>query len=184
MTRARTLLLGLLLLLLALPGAAQRRRDPLTDPETDELREAAQEPDKRLKLWVKFIRARLVALEQVRSDPKFAAERPQRVHDLVVDLANMVDEMDDNIDNYVRQKQDVRKALKEVVELDSELQIKLRGIKESAAADPALGSELREYKFVLENAIESVNASADNSRDALQAQNVEFAKKKDEKKRK
>jgi hypothetical protein len=184
MTAARKLTLLFLLLAAVLPLAAQRRRDPLTDAETDQLREAAQEPNDRLKLWVKFIRAREVALDQVRSDPKFTAERAQRVHDLLEDLSNMVDEMDDNIDNYVKDKADARKGLKEAVELCSELQVKLRALKEAPATEAAATAELRAYKFVLENALDSVNASADSSREALQQQNEQFAKKKDEKKKK
>lgn len=182
MTSARRCFALFLLILLALPLAAQRRRDPLTDAETDQLREVADQPEARVKMWVKFIRARMVALDQIRSDPKFAAERSQRTRDLLVDVANMVDEMDDNVDNYARQKSDIRKALKEVVELDSELQLKLRGIQE--ATDPASQKELADYKFVLQNAVESVNESAANTRDTLQEQNEQFSKKKDEEKKK
>ena len=51
----------LLLLALAVPLAAQvTKRDPLTDAESDQLREVAMEPDKRLKLIIKFAQARLV----------------------------------------------------------------------------------------------------------------------------
>jgi hypothetical protein len=179
MTSARRCLAVLLLILLALPLAAQRRRDPLTDPETDQLREVADQPEARVKLWVKFIRARMAALDQIRSDPKFAAERGKRTHDLLEDVANMMDELDDNIDNYSKQHQDVRKGLKDVVELESELQLKLRGIQE--ATDPASQKELPDYKFVLQNAVESVTQSAANTRDTLQEQNEEFSKKNKDK---
>jgi hypothetical protein len=182
MNAARRLLIPVALLLVALPLAGQRRRDPLTDAETDQLREVADQPEARVKLWAKFVRARMAALDQIRSDPKFAAERGQRTHDLLEDLAGMIDEMDDNIDNYARQKSDIRKGLKEVVEMESELQLKLRGILETT--DPAAQKELGEYKFVLQNAVESVNQSAANTRDTLQEQNEQFAKKKDEKKKK
>ena len=182
MITARRYFVPLLLILLALPLAAQRRRDPLTDPETDQLREVADQPEARVKLWVKFIRARMVALDQIRSDPKFAAERSKRTHDLLEDFANMIDELDDNIDQYARQKQDIRKALKEVVELDSELGLKLRGIQE--ATDPALQKELADYKFALQNATESVSQSAANTRDTLQEQNEEFSKKNKDKDKK
>ena len=179
MKTARRYFVPLLLILLALPLTAQRRRDPLTDAETDQLREVADQPEARVKLWVKFVRARMVALDQIRSDPKFAAERSKRTHDLLEDLANMIDELDDNIDQYARQKQDVRKGLKEVVELDSELGLKLRAIQE--ATDPASQKELADYKFVLQNATESVSQSAANTRDTLQEQNEEFSKKGKEK---
>jgi len=52
------------------PALAERKRDPLTPPEVDQLRETALEPELRLKLYIKFARVRLASLEQVRSDPK------------------------------------------------------------------------------------------------------------------
>jgi len=46
--------------MLLLPMAsAVPRHDPLTPAEIDQLRDTAQEPDQRLKLYVKFARARL-----------------------------------------------------------------------------------------------------------------------------
>ena len=59
--------LALLVLLLVVVASAQRRhRDPLTDAEADQMREVAQEPEKRLKLIIKFAQARLQAIEQLR----------------------------------------------------------------------------------------------------------------------
>ena len=45
-------LLLLASLLLVRPGLAQKRYDPLNQKEIDDLREAHEEPDKRLKLFV------------------------------------------------------------------------------------------------------------------------------------
>ncbi len=76
MTR-RCLIALSLALLLALPLCAQlcaqRRRDPLNAPEIDQLRDAMLEPDTRLKLYVKFARDRMTALEQMRANPKTSA---------------------------------------------------------------------------------------------------------------
>src|SRR5258708_7386060 len=157
----KCLLLAALTLLSTLAAAQTRRRDALTDAETDQLREVAIEPEKRIRLFVKFARARMEAIEQVRSDPKFAEGRGKRLHDLLEDVSAIVDEMDQNIEEYDRQKADLRKALKEVVEADSELQLKLRAIKEGAASDAKLAREARDYKFILDDASESVNTSAD-----------------------
>ena len=59
---------------------SQARREPLTGGEIDELRDAAQDPETRLKSFVKFARTRLTALDQVRSDPK-VTDRAQQTHD-------------------------------------------------------------------------------------------------------
>ena len=172
------------LLSLAVMGAAGRRRDPLTDEETEQLREVALEPIKRLRLYIKFSRARMMALEQTRSDPKLAEDRSKHLHDLLEDLGNIVDEMDDNVQSYDKQRADLRKPLKEVIEADSELQMKLRALKERATNDAAAAKEMRAYAFALENTIESVNASADGAREVLNAQNEAFAKAKEAEKEK
>jgi len=157
---------------------AQHKRDPLTESEVDQLRETAQEPDKRLKLMVKFARARMLAIDQLRSDPKLAQGRGEKVHDLLEDFMNLMDEIDDNVDNYSSKQSDVRKSLKELVEADTDFQLKLRTLKDAAKNDAKVSDEAREYEFVLDNTLEAVNQSVDNARKTLDEQNEEFAKKK------
>lgn len=169
-------------LLLTLPTYAQKR-DPLNAQEVDQLRETAQEPDKRIKLFVKFARARMLAVEQVRSDPKLAKDRGSRLHDLLEDFLNLNDELDDNLDDYSGRKADLRKPLKEVIQAESDFQLKLRGIKESLS-DPKLAAEAKEYEFVLENALEAVTQSLENDRKLLDDQTEQFAKQKEEEKHK
>jgi len=176
--RTRSLICFAITLLVALGLRAQvRDRDPLTEKEVDQLRETAIEPEKRLKLMVDFAKARMVAIEQVRSDPKMVKERGLKIHDLLEDIASLVDEVDDNVANYNERSADLRKPLKQVVEMDSEFQGKLRELK-AASADPRHLDEATDYKFALEDAIDSVNRSADSTRKLLEEQNVKFAKKK------
>lgn len=149
-----------LALLLALPLCAQRRRDPLNPLEIDQLRDAMLEPDARLKLYVKFARDRMTALEQMRSDPK-TTNRAAQTHDRLEDFLAVYDELNDNIDMYVGRKDDIRKPLKLVIEADTEFQSKLRALKDAANADAA---EAKQYEFLLSNAIETVDSSADDHR--------------------
>ena len=176
--RTRLFAYLMLTLLIALPVRAQvRDRDPLTEKEVDQLRETAIEPEKRLKLMVEFTKARMVAIEQLRTDPKLAKDRGQKIHDLLEDLASLVDEVDDNIENYSQRSADLRKPLKQVVEMDSDFQGKLRELK-AASEDAKNVDEASDYKFSLEDAIDSVNRSAEATRKLLEEQNVKFAKKK------
>jgi hypothetical protein len=147
-------------LLTALPAGAQRRHDPLNQVEIDQLRDAMVEPDKRLKLYVTFARDRMTKLEQMRADPK-TADRPHQTHDMLADFLAVYDELNDNIDMYVGRKDDIRKPLKLIIEADTEFQSKLRAIKDSANTD---ASESKQYEFLLSNAIETVDASADEHR--------------------
>jgi hypothetical protein len=146
-----------------LPVAAQRHRDPLTQPEIDQIRDASWEPRQRLTLYVQFARARLVKLEQMRNDPK-TVDRPKVTHDLLDDFQLLYDELNDNIDTYVDRKDDIRKPLKIVVEADSEFQAKLRALKEAAGVKPA---ETNEYEFVLTNALDTVDTSAEDHKKVL-----------------
>ncbi len=159
-----------LLLLLCLPAFAYGRRDPLTDKEADDMREVAQQGDKRLKLLLTFAKSRMLAIYQLRGDPKFVEGRGARVHDLLEDFANIVTEMDRNIDQYAGQNQDIRKPLKEIIEADADFQLKLRGLKE-AAAMPENAGEAKEWTYVLEDAFDAVNGNADNARQTLEEQN-------------
>ena len=165
-----------LLATLAVPALAGSRRDPLSDKEADQMREVAQLGDKRLRLLLTFAQSRMLAIYQMRGDPKLAEGRGARVHDLLEDFANLIIELDRNIDQYADQKQDVRKPLKEIIEANADFQLKLRGLKE-AAAQPENADEVKEWKFVLDDAEDAVNANGDNARHTLDEQN-ELAKDK------
>jgi hypothetical protein len=161
------IVLGLALLLalplcssLFKPLQAQRRRDPLSPIEIDQLRDAMLDPDTRLKLYVKFSRDRMTKLEQMRSDPK-AKERGRQTHDMLEDFLGVYDELNDNIDMYVGRKDDVRKPLKVIIEADTEFQSKLRALKNSANSNSA---EASQYEFLLTDALETVDSSAEDHR--------------------
>ena len=143
-----------------LPTFSQRRDDPLNSEEIDQLRETAVEPEKRMKLYVAFARARLVALEKMRSDPK-TTDRGGETHKLLQEFVTIYDELNDNLDNFDARKSDLRKAIKTVIEGDTEFQAKLRALKDDPRASK---DEVSEYQFILSNALESVDSSAEDHR--------------------
>jgi predicted nucleic acid-binding Zn-ribbon protein len=177
MTVARGSLVLLSLAALISPAWCQRRRDPLTLPEIDQLRDTAWEPEQRLKLYVKFARERLTALERVRSDPK-VTDRAQAAHDKLQDFLDVYDELNDNIDTYEGRKSDLRKALKPVIEGDMEFQSKLRAFKDSVAAAK---EDTKDYEFLLANALEAVDNGAQDHRQLLAEQEEAFKHKRKEK---
>jgi hypothetical protein len=175
--------LGLALLLpmtLALPLlrplAAQHRRDPLNPLEIDQLRDTMLDPDERLKLYVKFSRDRMTKLEQMRSDPK-TTDRARQTHDMLEDFLAVYDELNENIDMYVGRKNDIRKPLKLIIEADTEFQSKLRALKNAANTS---ASETSQYEFLLADAIDSVDSSADDHRKTV-AEVEEYMKHKKKK---
>ena len=162
---------ALLLFLLVIPASSQRSRDPLSEAEADQLRELRQEPMKRLRLMVKFARTRLETAEQLRANPNLP-DAPKQIRTALEDFTNIVDEMDDNVDMF--KSDDIRKPLKEIVEADTDFQLKLRTLKEGTPEKQRV-----EYSFALDTAIDSVNASADTARAMLQDQLAKRGKVKD-----
>jgi hypothetical protein len=174
MSWARVAIAGGLLTLLLAPAYAQRQHDPLNPAEVDQLRDTAMDPDLRLKLYVKFARARLASLEQARSDPK-TKDRAQETHDLLEDFLDVYDELDENIDTYVGRKSDLRKVLKAVIEADTEFEAKLRALLDAANAAK---EETKQYEFVLSNSLETVDKSSRDHRQLLAEQEETLKHKK------
>jgi len=171
-------LVSLALCVAALAAAAQvHRRDPLTPAETDALREVSMLPDQKLPLYLKYARARLASIEQLRSDPHAAQGRGRKVHDLLADFKVIMDEMDRNVDSFADQKLDFRKALKEIIQADGEFQAKLQTLKEPTK-EPAAAAEAKEYEFALLDAIDAVDGDHDNARDLLLQQEKAAAEAK------
>ena len=170
----RCLAVGILLLTSC--SAVAQRRDPLTDKEADQLRETAQEPNKRMHLLVIFAKARMEAIDHLRSDQKMAETQSDKITELLDDVAAIVDEIDDNLSQYDSRGEDIRKSLREVIEMNSDFQLKLRAIKETSTAGPK-----KLFTFAVDNATESVNSSADSARAMLDDENAKKGKEKIEK---
>src|SRR5712675_1114471 len=122
----------IILLVLLTAVASAKKRDPLTEAEADQLRTVAMEPFKRLKLFVKFTEARLLTIDELRADAKQADGRGQRIHDLLEDFTSLMDEINDNLDQYQGRplskddRKDFHKGLKEVIDADARFELKLK----------------------------------------------------------
>jgi len=161
----------LLFVVAAGPAKAQQHRDPFTQPEIAQIRETSWEPQLRLGLYVKFARARLVAMEQLRSDPK-TKNRALQTHDKLDDFLLIYDELNDNIDTYVDRKDDIRKPLKVIIDADTEFQAKLLALRDAAGVAPA---EAQQYEFILSETLNTLEGSADDHR-KLMGEQQEAAK--------
>jgi hypothetical protein len=179
--------ISFLLLLLALPAAA-RKRDPLTEAEADQLREVAMEPYKRIKLMIKFTEARLVAIDQIRVDPKLAADRGKQIHDLLEDFTSLVDEINDNLDQYEGRPLDkdqvkqYHKGLKELIEADERFDLRLRTLQSAAETDPITRKEAPDFRFVLQDARDALKSNADMAREYMETTHEQKSSSPDKKK--
>jgi hypothetical protein len=176
----------ILLLLLLSVAAAAKRRDPLTEAETDQLREAAMDPYNRIKLMVKFTEARLTSIDQVRLDPKQAADRGKQIHDLLEDFTSLLDEINDNLDQYESRPlnkdfvKQYHKGLKELIDADARFDVRLKNLKSASETDPVTKKEAPDFRFVLLDAMDALKSNADMAREYIETTHdqKEPAKKK------
>ncbi len=166
MRRACSLGCAVFFLLFFSAAWPQTHREPLTPAEIDGLRDAAQDPDQRLRLFITFARNRVTALETIGSDPK-ETDRAGQIHDKLQDFVDIYDEMNDNIDTFLERKANLRKSLKLVIEADTEFQARLRALKTAAGSKP---SEASKYEFLLISAVDTVDSSVQDHRQLLTEQ--------------
>jgi ABC-type transporter Mla subunit MlaD len=172
------LALSALLLGVATGLCAQRpQRDPLNPAEVDKIRDSAMEPEIRLKLYIEFARVRLDKLQQARSDPKLSAqEKEEQTRSALQDFTDVYDELEENVDTFADRGNDLRKALKPVIEADTEFGAKLRAFKSTLASSP---DDAGKFEFLVNSALEAVDSGAKDHRDLLAEQEQTFKNKKE-----
>jgi hypothetical protein len=105
-------------------------------------------------------------LEQVLADPK-VSDRGHQTHNLLQEFLTVYDELNDNLDNFLDRKVDIRKALKAVIEGDTEFQAKLRAFN----SDPRASKEdAAKYHLILSTTTETVDSGAEDHRKLLTEQ--------------
>ena len=110
-------ILGSVILLLAATGQgawSQAQRDPLNEQEIDQIREYADQPVERVKLYMKYVQQRVDAIKEMVGDTKIQ-NKQAKLRSLMDEFTRLVDELQDNLDSYDETHSDIRKALKELV---------------------------------------------------------------------
>ncbi|MGH9569056.1 MAG: hypothetical protein ACRD4F_05425 [Candidatus Angelobacter sp.] len=176
MKRARTLIV---VLLLFSSVAVARKRDPLTEAEADQLRDARLEPQKRLKLFIKFTDARLDTLDELRSDPKQVQGRGAKIHDLLEDFTSLIDEISSNLDAYgtetldKEQSKQFHKGTKDLIDATARWTDRLRALRNAIQMDPEAKAESRDYDFTLRDAEDALKSCSESAHDYSEEKNEE-----------
>jgi hypothetical protein len=148
---------------------AQRSRDPLTPNQEEQVRAVADQPNERVKLYIKFIEEHTDAIHHAVLHP--ATQHPgAAIHDNVEDFTRLVDELQDNLDAYDESHSDVRKSLKFLLE---------RTPKWTAVLEEPPGSP--DYDFVRKSALDAVENTKQAATTLLKSQEEYFSKHKPEK---
>jgi hypothetical protein len=147
-----------------------QQKDVLTDQQTEALREADDQPAEKLKLYLGYLDERVQELERLNTDTR-TQNKNALMHNLYQEFTRISDELEDNMDAFDEQHEDLRKGLKLIVEKSQKWPDVLNEPKEN-----------QEYDFVRKTALESNQSLHDDAQKMLDEQTAYFAKQKKDKK--
>jgi hypothetical protein len=157
---------GVWMLLASVPLSAQRKKDPLTEQQIEDVREAGDQPPVRIKLFVGYVDERAKEIHSLSTDAR-AQNKSVEMHNLFDEFTRLSDELQDNMDNFNDEHADLRKELKEVIDKSGEWTTVLNEPKASA-----------QYDFMRKSAIDA-NQSLHEAATQMLADEVKyFADKK------
>lgn len=103
------------MLLVTAPCWSQSKKDPLTDKQIEEVREAGVDPPQRITLFVGYLEDRSKEIHSLATSTG-AQNREERTHNLLDEFTRLSDDLEDNMDEFNDQHADLRKVLKILVE--------------------------------------------------------------------
>ena len=110
MRRLLSLLVLCTLCLPCLPARAQGRDSALSENEVEKLRESAHDPPARLFVFIDFLDIRAKQLDKLNTGRRHAG-REEDTHALFEQFTSVSEDLDDNLDDWSKRHQDLRKAL-------------------------------------------------------------------------
>ncbi|MGC2399145.1 MAG: hypothetical protein WA510_05165 [Acidobacteriaceae bacterium] len=161
---------GICLLLAAVPGFSQSRKDPLTERQIEDVREAGDNPPERIKLFVGYVDERATGIHTINADP-IAQNKAVRLHNLFDEFTRLCDDLQDNMDAFNEQHADLRKILKELADKSDAWAKILNEPKPST-----------DYDFVRKTAIDSNQSAHESATQMIDEENKYFAEQKKEEK--
>lgn len=145
---------------------AQHSKDPLTPDQEEQVRVVADQPEERVKLFIKFIEQRTESIHHAVLHP--ATQHPgAEIHDALGEFTSLADELQDNLDAYDESHDDVRKSLKILLEHAAKWRNSLREPPESLA-----------YEFGRKTATDALDNLTQSATELLKSQEEYFSKHK------
>lgn len=155
--------------LFPLPLFAQKdKREPLTEAQIEQIREAGIAPNDRINLYTKFLNEHADTIKSLTNRSK-SLSRAHRLDEELQDLTALMDEFGSNLDLYSDRHADIRKALKALTEATE----RWLGILRTLPGEPG-------FDLARKEAIESGEDLADQAKRLLAEQTEYFNLHKDE----
>jgi hypothetical protein len=149
----------------------QQQTAPLTDQQVDQLRDTANLPPDRVKLYLGFIAERTSEIHRLSEAQKIQSSDSQqqdaRMHNLYEEFTRISDELEDNLDSFDQQHADMRKVLKTVVEESDKWSAVLNEPKPNSEDD-----------FVRKTALAAVESVHEDAKQMLAGQEKYFSQHK------
>jgi hypothetical protein len=149
--------------------AQRQKHDVLTEAQVEKIREAGIEPNERIKLYTGFLNDHVNAVKGLTNRAKSEA-RAKHLDNELQDVADLMDEIGSNLDEYSDRHADIRGALKALAD---ESQHWLTTLKALAGEEP--------FDLSRKEAIEAGEDLTDQAQRLLREQTDYFALHKDEK---
>jgi hypothetical protein len=149
--------------------AQHQKHDVLTEAQVEKIREAGIDPNERIKLYTEFLKDHVNAVKGLTNRAKSEARANRLDHELQ-DVADLMDELGANLDQYSDRHADIRGALKT---LSDESPHWLTTLKALAGEEP--------FDLSRKEAIEAGEDLTDQAQRLLREQTDYFALHKDEK---
>ena len=146
-----------------------KQHDVLTEAQVEKIREAGIYPDERIKLYTEYLNDHVSTVKGLTNRSKTAA-RAIHLDKELQDVADLMDELGSNLDEYSDRHADIRKALKTLAD---ESQHWLTTLKALAGEEP--------FDLSRKEAIEAGQDLTDQAQRLLREQTEYFALHKDEK---
>jgi hypothetical protein len=163
-------LTGVWLVLAISPLFGQSKKDPLTERQIEDVREAGDEPLQRIKLFVGYVDERSKGIHDLNADTH-AQNKPLRMHNLLDEFTRLSDDLQDNMDNFNEQHADLRKVLKELVDKSTQWGTVLN--------EPPPSNQ---YDFVRKTAVDANQSVHESAAQMLADEEKYFIEKKKEEK--
>ena len=145
---------------------AQSKKDPLNEQQIEEVREAGDQPQVRIKLYIGYLDERAKEIQSLAKDAA-APNRNVRTHNLFEEFTRLADELQDNLDAFNQQHADLRKNLKEIEDKSAQWTTALNEPKPSA-----------QYDFGRKTALDANQSVHEGATQMLAEQVKYFAEKK------